>query len=107
VDTVTAWDKFILKGYNIIPQVSGYDTLEVQLPLISKFDGCEVTPDASPLYRLPDFSAWQGNPVVALKKPQDNPDLVFFSIQFHALDGRGNAEDVFLNILRNELGYVK
>jgi len=107
VDTVTAWDKFILKGYNILPQASGYDTLEVQLSLISKFDGFEVTPDATPLYRLPDFTAWQGNPVCALKKPDQNPDLVFFSIQFHALDGRGNAESIFLHILRDELGYTK
>jgi len=106
VDSVVAWDKFLMRNEKLYPQTQGYDTLTCNSPVISRFDGFLPSSSSKVLYTLPTISQrWQGNPPCIIVNP--DVGVAFASIQYYALDGRGNAGSILDKIIREELGFVK
>lgn len=108
VDSVTAWDKLLLRNEKIYPQVSGFDTLSCSFPIISRLDGFNPASSSRVIYRLPTIpSRWQGNPACIVSYPSSNPTVVFSSLQYYAMDGNRNAAAMFYKIITEELGFSK
>ncbi|MDI6851210.1 MAG: hypothetical protein QMD82_04665 [bacterium] len=108
VDSVTAWNKLLLRNEKLYPMESGYDTLSCGFPIISRFDGFSADSNSKVLYTLPTISSrWSGNPSVIIACPSSTPKVVFSSIQFHSLNGLENAYDVLFEMITDELGYTK
>ncbi len=108
VDSVVAWDKILLRNEKLWPQSTSYDTLQCSAPIISRFDGLKVLSSAKVLYVLPTIPArWSGNPPCIIVNPSTNPQMVFSSIQFYALNGRNNAEAMLYRMITEELRFGK
>ncbi len=108
VDSVIAWNKLLLRNEKLYPAETGYDTLSCGLPIISRFDGFSPNSNSKILYTLPTISSrWSGNPPVIIAYPSSTPKVIFSSIQYHALNGLGNAYDVLNRIIREELDYAE
>ncbi|MEO0273446.1 MAG: hypothetical protein ABIM30_10275 [candidate division WOR-3 bacterium] len=106
VDSVTAWNKMLIRNEKLYPVLSDYDTLSCNLPIISRFDGFKPADFAKALYNLPTIPArWQGNPTCIVVAPSQSPKVAFISIQYHALDGLSNAGRILLKIIRDELRF--
>jgi hypothetical protein len=111
VDSVVAWDKILLRNEKLWPQSTSYDTLQCSAPIISRFDGLKVLSSAKVLYVLPTVPPtpprWSGNPPCIIVNPSTNPQMVFSSIQFYALNGRNNAEAMLYRMITEELRFGK
>lgn len=106
VDSVTAWNKMLLRNEKLYPAFADYDTLSCNLSIISRFDGFKPADFAKTLYTLPTIpTRWEGNPTCIVVTPAQNPKIAFISIQYHALNGMSNAGRVLLKIIREELNF--
>ncbi len=100
VDTVTAFDKFMVRNEKLYPQITGYDSLICNLPILSRLDGFESVHSAKVIYRLPSTTRWTGNPVCVVAYPSENPIVIFSSIQLY---GFTRAEDMLNRMISLEL----
>ncbi len=100
VDTVTAFDKFMVRNEKLYPQITGYDSLICNMPIISRFDGFESVQSAKVIYRLPTTTRWTGNPACVIAYPSENPSVIFASIQLY---GFTRAEEMLRIMISSEL----
>ncbi|HOK22770.1 MAG TPA: hypothetical protein PLY38_05670 [Candidatus Hydrothermia bacterium] len=106
VDSVSAWDKILLRNEKLYPVISGFDTLSCSASIVSRLDGFLPVSLCKIIYTLPTIPArWQGNPACIVTYPASDPLVAFISLQYYALDGNNNADAVLSKLITQELHF--